>query len=524
MTTSRKDLDQARRQALTNAGQRRRFATLLIEDTPLTIDELSDFLLVEDGILRADDISWILDRRAAAPAARRPYWARAARLLVREVRDWQVWDRIIVESATDAGLADEFGYFLGSVALDNPRVQEERARRSRAQERAAARAARGAQAASMIERALTTEEASGHRAWPHVLGALRVAQDGRTAEERFEAPPTEFPGWRNASEPTRARIARSAQRYLEQATPTEATWIGTHTIPGVEVCGYSALRLLVDVDRRWLERQEADFWLRWAAALLGYPAWREDGHRRLVHLLYARAPERVRELIPMVASERDLLDELDPVWDAPLGASLLASLIAGPPERRRLRTIVSRLLTHDDEETERRLVEEAEAAMEGSAQPVYLPELLLLLLTRRPRLWPVLWPRVTADQALALTVARLWAAGDRYEHYSTGVPEAALAELYTFLTRVFSTPRRLPRRRAQQIDAEQELAGFRDSLPYVIAGRGTDAAFTTLADLAAVLPAKADSLREIERRARQQRRTQQWQPLTIGRAREILST
>src|SRR5262245_37897574 len=128
MTTSRKDLDQSRREALTDADQRRWFATLLIEETPLAIDELSDFLRVEDGALRPEDISWILDRRAVAPAPRRPYWARAARLLVWEVRDGQVWDRIIVESATDAELADEFGYWLGSVALDDPKVQEERAR------------------------------------------------------------------------------------------------------------------------------------------------------------------------------------------------------------------------------------------------------------------------------------------------------------------------------------------------------------------------------------------------------------
>jgi len=75
---------------------------------------------------------------------------------------------------------------------------------------------------------------------------------------------------------------------------------------------------------------------------------------------------------------------------------------------------------------------------------------------------------------------------DRYEHYTAGVTEAALGELCTFLTHVFATPRQLPRRRVQQIDPDQELAAFRDELPHAIARRGTDAAFTTLAHLAAM--------------------------------------
>jgi hypothetical protein len=303
--------------------------------------------------------------------------------------------------------------------------------------------------------------------------------------------------------------------------PADDLWVATQTIPEREDCGYAALRLLAVRELIWLERQGGDFWRPWAAAVLGYPAWREAGRRPLIQLLYRRAPERVYDLLPGLAGERAFLDELALVWDSPLSAAFLAILTTGPlPAPTVVHTILSRLLAHKDAAAEQHLLAQAVAALEGLAQPVYLPDLLLLLLTRRPQLWPVLWSRVAEHQALALAVIRRWAAADRYQQYTPDVAEAALGEIYTFLSAVCATR---PHDGVQRVQAEPALEQFRDGLLRAIARRATDAAFATLAHIAATFPGDVDKVRELERNARDRRRTAQWQPLTIQEARTMVS-
>jgi hypothetical protein len=519
--TNREIARDARCEALSDATRRRAFAVILLEDTALTIDELSDFIVTDDGALREEDIPWVLDRRTVAPVTRRPYWTRAALLLARDSRDANIWDRIITESATDTELAAEFAHFLTPVMLDDPQVREKQARRARVRERAAARAARGIHAAKLLERALAVDETGRVRAWPHVLQALRIAPDGSTGHERFETPTTHFPGWRAATPSIRVRIVRSAERYLETAAPGDATWIGTQTIPGREVCGYGALRLILDENEGWLTQQGGNFWRNWAAAILGYPAWREQGHHRLIHFLYAAAPDRVYELLPRIAGERAALDALDSIWDGSLSTALLAALTdEAIPSSPKFRLMTERLLAHDAGTAEQRLVEDALVALDGSSQPVYLPDLLLLLLTRRPHLWTALWPRVAADRNLAEALIRRWAAADRHEHYTANVHEAALGELYIFLTTELLTRPEMGAN--EQIDFVAVLKPFRDGLLQAIGRRATDAAFATLRQIATQFPAQAGMVPGIERSARHQRRAAQSQPLTIEEARAVI--
>lgn len=514
----------ARNEALAEPDRRRAFAVLVVEETDLRLDELSDLIGPDDRLLREEDTLWVLERRAVAPAGRRLYWARAARLLARGSASATIWDRIITLCQTEADLAEEFSFFLMPVALDSPWAREERERRQRVTEHAAARAAAAVRVSELIARGLAADEARRLLAWPNLLDALATDPDGRKVLDRFDTPPTELPGWKASPTDTRTRIIAAAKRYLDEAVPPDDAWVGTNTIPGVVVCGYAALRLIVDVDPVWLDRRDSALWERWAAAILGYPAWREEGHRRLVRALYTRAPAPVLRLLPRLAPERDLLDELDPLWGPPLAGVLLALLTAEPPPPPRIfRNLATRLLAHGDADAQRRLEEDALQALGGTAQPVHLPDLLLLLLTRRPSLWPALWPRIAADRALALTVARRWAADDRYEHYTAGVPEAALGELYEWLASAFATRWQLPRRRWRRIEADQELARFHAKLPHLIGSHGTDEAFATLDRLADALPEHASHLREAGRRARQQRRKQEWRSLTVEQARRACS-
>jgi hypothetical protein len=522
--TDENDFSRVRRAALADADRRRAFAVIVLEETDLALKEVSDLLGADDGLLREDDILWILEQRTVAPEARRLYWTRAARLLARSSSDAAVWNRIITLSGIDAEVATEFSYFLTPVRLDDPWVVDERARRRRVRDQAAARREAGTRVPMLITRGLEIDEDGRALAWPNLLRALGLGPDGREGFVGLETPPIDLPGWHVSSAEIRARITIAAKRYLEHARPSGDAWVGTNTIPGVEVCAYAALRLIIDVDRAWLDGRGAAFWVTWGATVLGYPARRDEGRRRLVHALYARAPRRVLALLPHLVANRQVLDELDGVWDPGLATALFGLLTTDPPRSLPgFRTLISRLLAHGDEATERYLVTEANAALSGQAQPVYLPELLLVLLTRRPDLWVGFGPRLLSDTSLALAVVRRWAATEHYEHYTRDVPERMLGDVYQWLVQVFQVPRRFPRGVARRFEGDQELASFRDDLPYAIAGRGTDEAFANLARLAEALPTYAASLREIERRARQEQRRQTWTPMTIGEARATCS-
>lgn len=110
---------------------------------------------------------------------------------------------------------------------------------------------------------------------------------------------TKSPGWRDASEDTRGRIVAAAKRFLvsETETPESCTLESLNSsVPGA----FSAIWIVFEIDKPWLESLPTDWWRRWGRFILrelhfGTSDNVDVNKTCLLQMLHARAGSLVRE-------------------------------------------------------------------------------------------------------------------------------------------------------------------------------------------------------------------------------------
>jgi len=516
---------EARTRALTQLNRRREFLTVLLNKTD--VQPIECYLLNRtSGLLREDDALWVLESAAAAPPGREAAWVECAENAVTPSVSAAVWDRVLQLPSDESPLARAFARWRGAVALDSEDAQQHQTRRAEQAEREAERQRQAEAVAETLTRALERCDRGERRRWLDVMRSLEVDLRGQPEGGDLNRSPTGLARWRAADAATQSRILEAARGYLTDPPDVGTEWIRTSQIPWGPYGTHQAVRLLWELDRPFLDALPPERWPHIAEAIVGFPAWGREPHTALVQFAYSKAPATVLGLLPRLVKEADFLRDLARVWDDLLAGALAELLRSETLPATEFYEVADHLLAHDHQET-RRVVEtlSSREAPPELTLPVNLPDLLVLLLTHRPEEWDTIWPRLAANPPLALSVLRRLTRRDRsWAQVIDALSEEALGKLYVWLCELVGTTPDEPEPGAmRRVTDEARVARLRDSLPRVVAMRGTRSAIRTLHALAARVPTQAGVLEAAGRTARRAYRLQAWHGLRVAEIRAFLA-
>ena len=117
--------------------------------------------------------------------------------------------------------------------------------------------------------ALRLSEAGDVDAWLSLLSEMSVVEGGLHYMHLSDMEVQKLPGWLAASDEMKARMVAAAKVFLAQTTFRNLAWFPSNKIPNGVFAAVNAIVFLNEVDRAYLEMQDAAFWAQWIPSLIG---------------------------------------------------------------------------------------------------------------------------------------------------------------------------------------------------------------------------------------------------------------
>ena len=432
-------------------------------------------------------------------------------------------------------LRSYFAFLIDGVLIDSADAAQARASQMQMQEmRERARPPAIADLPAEIEARLAGAETGEWKAWCWLNLVLMLTPKSPVIVEGLNYFITTMPGWASADEATRRRIVATAQTYLSDAESSVDLWFGKNPMP-LYSNDLSAVRAFI------LLRQEAPdgyaaipqaTWEKWTPVIVGLRLSLSDDAsgepRRLLRDALIKAPtifvSAVRKMLRMekaqarassdaqatsVAHPFSFLRDLEDCWDnEDLKAALFDEMLELDLRPAEHSALMDALLKAEygpaiddaiaridllDEST----VEIADVLLRRASGPV----------------WPLLWPKLLANDALARAVLTK-AAGGFYHSpaFYVGIGADEIADLYLLMVRLFP-PEADPGPASGFVGPLQMVSSFRDGAVRFLAAMGTDAAVRALRHLVAEKPDIPLLPFELSR-GELEMRLKTWSPLT----------
>ena len=386
-------------------------------------------------------------------------------------------------------------------------------------------------------------QAEGGRpaAWCELTLFLTLTPKSRAFGAGLDYFITAMPGWADADEALRERIAAAAEGYLAAAETSVDAWLGRNpmTIHWNDVAGMRAFILLQQVSPEGYGRVSDDTWRKWAPMIVGLPRRTEiDKSPEIAQILtdaLSHAPaEFVAAVRTIIRLERErmrapgappplapffILQDLDGCWLHPLLREAISDELRNPDNSPAEYSafLEASLEAGIDGALDHALGLLAEPGPTARARRIAITDVLLRCAPLPS--WPTLWAAMQSDDGFAREALLRVASHFSFARpFYRGISERDVAGLYVLMARLF--PRNDAAERATGfIGTDTSIAYFRDGIPRYLAGLGTDAAVASLSELVAAHPQFNHLAYELSL-AERAMRTASWSPLS---AKEVLA-
>jgi hypothetical protein len=331
---------------------------------------------------------------------------------------------------------------------------------------------------------------------------------GRTlATHEVRVDLTTMPRWRVLDPADRERVTSAAQTYLSTRLCDPDAWVDNPSVLHYAAhAGYRALTLLLRTRPTALGQLSPEDWIEWAPIIVAItcmtidgPQW-EDKAELLRHADAHAHPVLVEALTRYIrgAAAADLhpywTNEVDFLFDDDLG-DLVLDLVENTPGP--VASGLLEVLTRKRPETAIPLLQSMFAQQEPERRADRIAAGTLLVDHDLAGSWELLKSEFDQDQPLALKVL-----GDaeavRYRQSDDFLPEKMLADIYLWVRQAFDPTDDPPRPAGvHEVLPREQIGHWRDRLLVALRDRGTAAAIEALATIANGLPADT-SLQQIQ--------------------------
>lgn len=518
----------------TDAVRRR----LLIDATVplLSQDQHHDFHLLAgtDPLVLSADFLWLLERGANTPdpliAAR--YFQLAARYM--HPSDTEKSDAILDLASKNELARKTFAWLIGPVDLNSEQANTARKHFKLERELAAENREPPTITPPPRERVLlwlNRCEAGEPQHWWCLARELSLTPASRDYD-CFDKPDiTEYPGWKDADETTRARIIASARRYIVAADDARLQWLNTNTVFYSAIAGYLAFRLLWTFDRPYLLALAPADWNRWFAALLRHTANMSDDEisafcAPILAAGRAASPGGFAEAFAAILRHdaRDgsltALHRVQPILDSSLLAHLRDLAWASDLVENGAIRIIGFLAENGDRATLDRGFDLIPSLPTDPAQLANARESKIVCAVAShvdSSTWPRIWPAFKSNVELAKLIVIGWATGHRFakSNFLTHLADSQVADLYIWVERHFPSAEYTPPRGTHSIDERENINIWHgNSVLHELNARHTAGACQELKRIRDELP-QLPWLSNYVRDAADALRAHLWQPRTV---------
>lgn len=348
-----------------------------------------------------------------------------------------------------------------------------------------------------VARLLRRCESGESAAWWLLTRELTL-EPTSTHYKELESDLTALPGWKAASQETRQRIVRAAERYLLEHNAETAKWLGQRVIYRPAVAGYAALRLLQREVPNTFRVLSPAVWSNWASIILAYPGSVAPPDAELVQVALRNAPDPLIETLTAlidVENQDDgrlhVLDRLGDAWTPALAAALAPKLSDPALHIRALGRLLDILLEHNVPEARTfaaSLVAQSSQNSQAHSERIITTGRALLCHASDGG-WEIIWPRFQQDpvfgEGVISAVVESHPAKDLVSQHLT---EEQLGRLYVWLARRYPHSEDPRVAGMHTVGRREQIAHWRDGILSYLRLRGTRAAYEALQEIQRALP------------------------------------
>ncbi len=488
----------------------------------ITGNRYGSLMLLDLCALSANDLPWLLgDLQPEVEADRQSVLCQVIAPLI-DAQDVDVFDAVLLAAKTHPHLRETLRPLLNPVVLGSQEAADIRAAYDRFQRH------QGPQKSTPLTPDLTKirESLAGGRPdrFEDVCFILEE-RPGNRANDQSEV----LSGWASLPADLQPQVIQSAYDYLtDYRLPASSQWWKDGVFPYAVLSAYWAFALLRREAPVQFEQLSEQVWHDWAAAAIcPFPGESREEPNAIAIAAYRRAPERLLQVLDAIIdgeNERHgtvfVLPYLDAFWDERI-CSLLRSKLTDPALKPgSFGQILAVLLKRGDSDA--RGLAEARVKSRISEPNISIAAATQLALYTPDAAWPLLWPMYRADpewgKAVCLQVVEL-----RYlnaEPFAAKLNDVQLADLFLWLSPLAGRWR--PPEGAHMVHPSESLSRWCDSLPSLLADRGTPAACAALRRIGAVRP-DLEALKWYLRGAEDLARRNTWVPCSPKEIIELTS-
>jgi hypothetical protein len=474
------------------------------------------------GLIRSDDLPWLIDTYAAHPTLRRSL-GRAAQWVVR-LGDLDHATLLLELPADHPFVVDVAAAWMAPVRLDSPDAIDLRKQWQLVTRR---RTAKNRTRADRDVRRMLREDLAALRAgdverlW-RVARLLSVRPGTRFYSNEFQPDLTQHPRWAELSNDARDAIVDAADGYLRSAACVPEKWLGTSTRYYPAQAGYQALLLLLRLRPDALTSLEGVVWREWAPILVDWPVtingaqWEDK--QVLLTLARPHAEQQLVDAIvtvvaAAVASDDHVFvrDECAFLWSDALAERLLdVADSSGAIKLKPLGDLLPLLATHSPDKVRPLLLDWLTPAAAGDRERALMAGRLLMRHDAEAA-WEPLRERFAAEPAFGDEV--LLGYGAAHDRTPPQLSPQRLAELYLWLVERFPPTEDPDEEDVHWVGPREALGHWRDAILDHLRALGTPDGVDAVRMVAAARPDIPWLARTVVT-AEDALRTSLWQPVS----------
>lgn len=339
--------------------------------------------------------------------------------------------------------------------------------------------------------------------WWRLNMVLIFDPNARQYEHKTVSDLTVLPGWQIMDVDAKTRALRAANTYLREQEPEIAKWLGQNVIYYPAYAAFRALRLLLNEEPATFNALPITVWQKWAPITLAYvhtgasARTQEVQQHRLVASAYTQAPDEViSSLLALidyenrVYSSTRVLECIESCWDAAITNALAEKLYDPQLTPVTFNQLLEMLLKRGNLQA-KHFVEE----LLSDPIPTHRLEHAVgaakqLALWSVDASWGLIWSVIEDNTEFGKKVLeRLITEHHRdARSFPHGLSTAQLADLFIWLENQYPTAQDAHPKGVHIVSVREDVQHWRDSLPHILARRGTVEAVTAMRRIMEKLP------------------------------------
>lgn len=338
-------------------------------------------------------------------------------------------------------------------------------------------------------------------------------------------------GWELLDQSEKELVIAAGEDYLRQNSANPSKWLGKGNLYFPDLTAYRYIKYYANREPSYLDKQDEDFWRRWASIAVGFPHMNHDDEASRIaqKAMLMNPKESLSVFDTMVEDENERHGSLfvtrlfDGFWNDSLCDLALEKIKSGRLKKRALRELLEKNIRYGSIES----IEYAKSLIklplpsetEDKEVVIDLASLLLSLGE-----WGFIWNLMQSDKEFGrLLVEDTNYITQRSQAFLMDMSEADLKDLFVWMMTEYPDDEDPELEGVHTVTPRRSVASFRGNVLSALMTRGTPEACSRIEEIANIFPTKEWIRRYTLIQAKKNTLEKRWTPLKVNEIAQIIS-